>query len=859
MPVTDFKENAEITTLEDDRQSMSSGSLSPSRPATASPSHPEDAHGLSRGQTPEASEGENSNAKWETQNHVLTSEIEAEEQKMAEENLAEEARIYKEMEEQREAEKELKEKRYKRLMHLLNKSEFYSQFLLKQIEAQDAENKKQRGKQRGRKPKQESQSEGDNSSQESTGSKRGRKRKSTLGTPASKRQKPDGKYKISDVIDTDTVKENTAAKDESPEDIERAEQPRLFINGTMRSYQLDGFSWLTILYENGVNGILGDEMGLGKTIQCIALICHLVEKGVQGPFLIVGPLSTLPNWMSEFKRFAPVVPVVLYHGKDTDRLEKLKEINKKSPVEGTPHSVHPVVVTSYEVVIRDTKLLNKYSWRYICVDEGHRLKNHKCQLAKSLNTFPSSNRLLMTGTPLQNNLAELWSLLNFLMPEIFDSLDVFESWFDITDMMEEGSDEKIVQQEREQQVITTLMKILSPFFLRRVKKDVDLDLPPKRELLVYTPMTPVQVSMYEATLKMDMEVFKKMKQESMNEAPLEYDEKGRPKRRARKDVDYKVFDAGYSSPSFEKFVQVLIEREEEKNETKKQVQKTSVVTVKLQNRVMQMRRIVNHPYLVNYPLKEDGSFKIDEELVKTCGKLQVMDQLLEELHKRGHRVLVFSQMTMMMDILEDYLTLRPQYRYKRLDGNVKLEGRKTDIDEFNKDDNYFLFLISTRAGSLGINLASADTVIIYDSDWNPQCDLQAQDRCHRIGQTKPVLVLRLITASSVDESIVNRAAAKRKLEKLIIQSGKFKTGNARQRGKMLEKCIDVDELIELLKQRDHDRIHNTTTGNVFSKNEIDQLLDRSDLVAKGSTQVRKGKAELKGVFKMIVDEEETLT
>ncbi|XP_068203076.1 lymphocyte-specific helicase-like [Palaemon carinicauda] len=854
MPQTDFTENAEITTLDDDRQSLSSGSLSPGRPASASPTHPEEAHGLSRDQTPEASEGENSNGKWdETQNLLLTSEIEAEERKMEEKNLAEEEMLRKEMEERRMDEKELKEKRYKRLMHLLNKSEFYSQFLLKQIESHDKENKMKRV----RKPKEAVQSE-DNSSQESNGSKKRRMRRSASRAPASKRHCLDGKYNIGDVINTETVKENSGAKEETTEDTERVEQPRLFINGTMRPYQLDGYSWLTVLYENGVNGILGDEMGLGKTIQCIALISHLVDKGVQGPFLIVGPLSTLPNWIAEFKRFAPAVPVVLYHGSDSVRAQKARSLYKKFPVEGAPHDVHPVIVTSFEVVIRDTKILNKFHWRYICVDEGHRLKNHKCRLAKSLNTFPSSNRLLMTGTPLQNSLAELWSLLNFLMPEIFDSLDVFESWFDITDMMEDGSDEKIVQQEREQQIITTLMKILSPFFLRRVKKDVNLDIPPKRELYVYTPMTPLQLEWYEATLKMDTEVFDKMKQESVVKEPIEYDSKGRPKRRASKKVDYKVFDAEYDSSDFQSYLSNKIrEEDEETKDSKKLTQKTSVLNVKLQNRAMQMRRIVNHPYLLNYPLNKDGSFKIDEELVKSCGKLQVLDQLLKELHKRGHRVLIFSQMTMMMDILEDYLTLRPQYRYKRLDGCKSLDERQQDIEGFNdKKSTDFLYLISTRAGSLGINLATADTVIIYDSDWNPQCDLQAQDRCHRIGQTKPVLVLRLITASSIDERIVDRAGAKRKLEKMIIQSGKFKAGNAKQRGKMLEMSIDADELLELLKQRDHDRIHNTTTGNIFSQKEIDQLLDRSDMVVRGSSSPRKGKGGLKGVFKLLEEEEE---
>ncbi|XP_045596634.1 lymphocyte-specific helicase [Procambarus clarkii] len=793
---------------------------------------------------------------------MVTTEMLAEEEKLEAANVKEEERIRLQLEERKREEKQLQEQRYKRLMHLLNKSEFYSKFLLQQIKSQEAIKKsKKNSKCKGHPDiritdKENLESEGNSSQESSKGSNRKRKLNGESIGKQGKRLR-NSKYNIGDVIDTDTVKAKmeSGSFTEEEESIGREDQPRLFENGTMRPYQLDGFSWLTVLFENGVNGILGDEMGLGKTIQCIALICHLVEQGVPGPFLICGPLSTLPNWMLEFERFAPKIPTLLYHGQDIVRIQKRRKIQARVPVEGAPVPVFPVVITSYEVAIRDTRYLNKFQWRYICVDEGHRLKNHKCRLTKSLNTFPTTNRLLLTGTPLQNNLAELWALLNFLMPEIFDSLDVFESWFDVTDMMEKGSNEKIIQQEKEKHVISTLMKILSPFLLRRVKKDVDIDIPPKKELLVYTPMTPLQVKLYEATLTSNNELFNNLK--NSEQETSEYTEKGRPKRKSRAITDLSVFmknkkDDSSSDTSLDKFIEAV--RKFHEKPAQKEVEKTSLVRIKMQNKMMQCRKIVNHPYLIDYPLNKDGTFMVDNGLLEVCGKLQVLDQLLAELYKRKHRVLIFSQMTMMMDILEDYLTLRPQYKYKRLDGASALEDRQSDIKEFNdKNSSDFLFLLSTRAGGLGINLATADTVIIYDSDWNPQCDLQAQDRCHRIGQTSPVLVLRLVTASTIDERVVDRAATKRKLEKLIIQSGKFKS--AKQSDRVFEKVMDEEELITLLKERDHERIHRTTTGNVFTKEELNRLLDRSDLIKKKRSGKETNEQALNGVFRVVNEDD----
>ncbi|XP_042314372.1 lymphoid-specific helicase-like [Sceloporus undulatus] len=196
------------------------------------------------------------------------------------------------------------------------------------------------------------------------------------------------------------------------------QQPKLLTGGVMRWYQVEGMEWLRMLWENGINGILADEMGLGKTIQCIATIALMVERGVPGPFLVCGPLSTLPNWMAEFQRFTPKIPIMLYHGNQKERRAMIPKIRRR---EGSLN-VHPVVITSFEIAMRDRNFLQNFSWKYLIVDEGHRIKNMNCRLIQELKRFNTDNKLLLTGTPLQNNLAELWSLLNFLLPDVFDDL-----------------------------------------------------------------------------------------------------------------------------------------------------------------------------------------------------------------------------------------------------------------------------------------------------------------------------------------------------------------------------------------------------------------------------------------------------
>uniref|UniRef100_A0A8C4U4T4 Proliferation-associated SNF2-like protein n=1 Tax=Falco tinnunculus TaxID=100819 RepID=A0A8C4U4T4_FALTI len=598
------------------------------------------------------------------------------------------------------------------------------------------------------------------------------------------------------------------------------QQPKIFTGGVMRWYQVEGMEWLRMLWENGINGILADEMGLGKTIQCIATIALMVERGVPGPFLVCGPLSTLPNWMSEFKRFTPEIPLMLYHGAQQERRKLVRKIHGR---QGSLQ-IHPVVITSFEIAMRDRNVLQHCFWKYLIVDEGHRIKNMNCRLIRELKQFNADNKLLLTGTPLQNNLAELWSLLNFLLPDVFDDLKSFESWFDITTITETAED--IIAKEREQNILHMLHQILTPFLLRRLKSDVALEVPPKREVVVYAPLTKKQETFYTAIVNRTIRNLLGNNEEEV----VELTPTGRPKRRSRKLVDYSEEHNG-SPDDLEKLIRKTQEEvEKERPVVEVSIPMDSEVNLKLQNIMMLLRKCCNHPYLIEYPLDPaTQQFKVDEDLVKNSGKFLLLDRMLPELKKRGHKILLFSQMTMMLDILMDYCYLR-NFKFSRLDGSMSYAEREENMHQFNTDSEVFLFLVSTRAGGLGINLTAADTVIIYDSDWNPQSDLQAQDRCHRIGQTKPVVVYRLVTANTIDQKIVERAAAKRKLEKLIIHKNQFKGGKS---GLAQSKsCLDPQELIELLKSRDYEREIKGSKEKVISDKDLQLLLDRSDLIDK---------------------------
>jgi ATP-dependent DNA helicase len=635
----------------------------------------------------------------------------------------------------------------------------------------------------------------------------------------------------------------------------------------MRNYQLEGYEWMSTLWENGINGILADEMGLGKTIQTVALFCHMYEMGVCGPFMVVAPLSTVPNWCNEFKRFAPKVPCLLYHGTPAERMELREHLKDKITCDELDgKEMMNVVVTSYEIAMNDRAAFQNIMWRYIVVDEGHRLKNKNCRLIKELKQYHSANRLLLTGTPLQNNLSELWSLLNFLLPEIFDDLRVFESWFNAKDMHEDVEEKKrVVAQEQQSSILTTLHQILTPFLLRRVKTDVDLEIPPKKEVLVYCPLTERQKDLYRHIVEKTIGDFMASDDQKVEEVL--------PAKRKRPEIDYSIFlDNKEFNANDEKFEEHIAKISEYTSSLKVQGGQSAYTkemdrlkgnekNFSVKNRMMDMRKAVNHPYLIEYPISDCGTFyNSSNDMIDICGKLAVLNQMLTELIAGGHKTLIFSQMTSMLDVLGDYLNLK-KIKFVRLDGNMKFFDRQANIDLFNSDPETKVFLLSTRAGGLGINLTAADTCIIYDSDWNPQQDLQAQDRCHRIGQTKPVMIYRLVTANTIDQKIVERAAAKRKLEKMIIHKSKFKSGAQSIATSLQTLC--PTELLTLLDSNDHVGTVSAEairSGKVFTDEQLSQLLDRSDLAWGDNPHnpANKAVSKVEGIF-TVIDQDEKKT
>ncbi|CAJ0843474.1 2469_t:CDS:10, partial [Entrophospora sp. SA101] len=452
---------------------------------------------------------------------------------------------------------------------------------------------------------------------------------------------------------------------------EEVKQPANLRGGTLKDYQVKGLEWMVSLYNNRLNGILADEMGLGKTIQTISLITYLIEKKNQnGPFLIVVPLSTLTNWTIEFEKWAPSVIKCVYKGTPSARKELQKEYVK--------HINFQVLLTTYEYIIKDKSVLGKVKWVYVIVDEGHRMKNVNSKLSMILtNNYQCRYRLILTGTPLQNNLPELWSLLNFILPKIFDSVKSFDEWFNTPFANTGGQDKIALNEEESLLIIRRLHKVLRPFLLRRLKKDVESELPDKVERVVKCKLSALQIKLY-----------------------IQMKKQG-----------------------------VLFVNTGEMG-------KTGIKG--LNNTIMQLRKICNHPFVfdkVEKDLNPQYPIYNNDLLYRVSGKFEL---------------------------------------YLRLDGTTKAEDRSGLLERFNAPGSpYFVFLLSTRAGGLGLNLQTADTVIIFDSDWNPHQDLQAQDRAHRIGQTKEVKILRLISQKSIEESILARAQYKLDIDDKVIQAGKF--------------------------------------------------------------------------------------
>ncbi|XP_077440207.1 chromodomain-helicase-DNA-binding protein 1-like isoform X2 [Vanacampus margaritifer] len=451
----------------------------------------------------------------------------------------------------------------------------------------------------------------------------------------------------------------------------------------LRAYQLHGVQWLTQCLKNQQGCILGDEMGLGKTCQTISLLLYMSGAlDVKGPFLVLSPLSVMENWRSELERFAPSLTVLCYKG-DKDR---------RAEIQGDAQDFH-VLLTTYELCLKDASFLGRWKWEVAVVDEAHRLKNQSSLLRKTLTNFSVGFRVLLTGTPIQNNLQELYSLLSFIQPAVFS---------------EDGADDfarAYADVRRRATLAAELQSVLEPFLLRRVKSEVAMDLPKKTEVVVYHGMSALQKKYYKALLMKDAEAF-----------------------------------AGHQS-----------------NKTR------------LLNILIQLRKCVDHPYL--FDGVEPEPFEMGEHLIEASGKLCLLDSMLAYLQQGGHRVLLFFQMTRMLDILQDYMEFRG-YSYERLDGSVRGEERNLAVKNFSSKD-VFVFLLSTKAGGVGMNLTAADTVIFMDSDFNPQNDLQAAARCHRIGQHRPVKVIRLLARDTVEEIMYSRAVSKLELTNTVIEEGRF--------------------------------------------------------------------------------------
>ncbi|KAI4539764.1 hypothetical protein MG293_010159 [Ovis ammon polii] len=576
------------------------------------------------------------------------------------------------------------------------------------------------------------------------------------------------------------------------DDWKKSESSREYKNNNkLREYQLEGVNWLLFNWYNMRNCILADEMGLGKTIQSITFLYEIYLKGIHGPFLVIAPLSTIPNWEREFRTWTEL-NVVVYHGSQASRRTiQLYEMYFKDPqgrvIKGS-YKFH-AIITTFEMILTDCPELRNIPWRCVVIDEAHRLKNRNCKLLeglkmmdltlrslvhdKALNLiwtfrpgllhtlFPRDgqdfeHKVLLTGTPLQNTVEELFSLLHFLEPTRFPSETTF---------MQEFGDLKTEEQ------VQKLQAILKPMMLRRLKEDVEKNLAPKEETIIEVELTNIQKKYYRAILEKNFTFLSK--------------------------------GGGQAN------------------------------VPNLLNTMMELRKCCNHPYLINgaeekilEEFKETHNadspdFQL-QAMIQAAGKLVLIDKLLPKLKAGGHRVLIFSQMVRCLDILEDYLIQR-RYPYERIDGRVRGNLRQAAIDRFSKpDSDRFVFLLCTRAGGLGINLTAADTCIIFDSDWNPQNDLQAQARCHRIGQSKSVKIYRLITRNSYEREMFDKASLKLGLDKAVLQSmsGRENAPNGVQQ-------LSKKEIEDLLRKGAYGALMDEEDeGSKFCEEDIDQILLR---------------------------------
>jgi chromodomain-helicase-DNA-binding protein 1 len=530
------------------------------------------------------------------------------------------------------------------------------------------------------------------------------------------------------------------------------EQPDYIKHGSLRDFQLKGVNFLAYNWTLNRNSILADEMGLGKTVQAVSYMSWLhKERRQEGPFIVVVPLSTVPAWADTFDNWNPALNYIVYHGSAESRKiiqehEMLLHGNLKQPK-------FNVLLTTWEMVNADHDYLSQIKWELMVVDEAHKLKNKQSLIYTNLLKLKTSSRLLLTGTPVQNNLQELAALLDLIEPGITDIADDVDS----------------LSHEEQAEQLAALRETIQPFMLRRTKEKVEKDLPPKTERLIRMKLSETQLDLYSMLLAKNVK--------ELNEGV-----KG---------------------------------------------QKQSMTNI-----LMELRKASNHPFLIpaaeeRYHHKNPNDDRL-KDIIVTSGKMMLLDQLLTKLKKDNHRVLIFSQMVKMLDLIEEYLQLR-HHQFQRLDGTYSADLRRKAMDHFNAPESPdFCFLLTTRAGGLGINLMTADTVIIFDSDWNPQADLQAMARAHRIGQTNPVNVYRLVSEDTIDEDVIQRATKKRFVEYIIMNRGGEDDETSKAQ-KLAAAPADSRDIIQMLKKRSQNMFDSNDNQTRLEKMDIDAVLADAEI------------------------------
>lgn len=538
----------------------------------------------------------------------------------------------------------------------------------------------------------------------------------------------------------------TEVEDSDDEAIQITKQPQyLSPNCQLKPFQMVGLNWLRIMHSQQLNGILADEMGLGKTIQTIAFIAHLLEEGERGPHVVIVPSSTIENWMREFETWCPEVNLLVYYGSMEDRRQSRMSLLYDSKSE------YNVVLTTYNMAtgsVEDRALFKKVEFHYAIFDEGHMLKNMSSLRYQNLMKIAAERRLLLTGTPLQNNLLELMSLLCFVMPEIFSGkTDQLKQMFS---MINRGVDDK-AKSKYERERIQQAKRIMRPFVLRRLKSEVQQQLPQKKDRVLHCELIPPQRELYQRLIHQFKAVMKEDRGKETNDGASML-------MQLRKASNHPLLLRNqYNDDILMKMAKQL---------TKEPSHRDRGALKELIHEDMAVLNDYDIMKLCDQYPKYLGSFKLDASVIMESGKFKELEKLLETNKSQGDRVLLFSQFTMMMDIIEDFLKMK-KYSYLRLDGSTPVPERQELIDRYTKDESIFIFILSTRAGGLGINLTAANVVIIHDIDFNPYNDKQAEDRCHRVGQTREVSVVRLISKDTVEEGMLRVARGKLKLEKDI--------------------------------------------------------------------------------------------